>query len=106
MRSRGPHPRFRRDSLPHRGPLLSTLGNVTLACGAASLCFGFSAVVGIPLGIAVWIMAQSDLNQMRTGVKDVLGRQQTEAARTSAITGLILSLLFAAGFGAVFLTRW
>jgi hypothetical protein len=105
-RDRRLQPRFRRDALPHRGALLSTLGNVSLAAGALSLCFGVAAVIGIPLGAAVWIMAQSDLNQMRAGSMDALGRQPTEAARVSAITGLILSLLFAAGYGAMFFTQW
>jgi endogenous inhibitor of DNA gyrase (YacG/DUF329 family) len=102
--SRGRY-RFRRDTVPHRGALLTTLGNISLAAGALSLClFGAGAIVGIPLGIAVWVMAQTDLAQMREGIMDSQGRHLTETARASAITGLILSLLFAAGYGAMFLT--
>jgi hypothetical protein len=97
--------RFRRDTVPHRGALLSTLGNISLAAGALSLClFGASAIVGIPLGIAVWVMAQTDLAQMRDGIMDSHGRHLTETARASAITGLVLSLIFAAGYGAMLLT--
>src|SRR5258708_28347942 len=99
------HYRFRRDTVPHRGALLTTLGNISLAAGALSLClFGARAIVGIPLGIAVRVLAQTDLAQMREGVMDSQGRHLTETARASAITGLILSLLFAAGYGAMFLT--
>jgi hypothetical protein len=97
--------RFRRDTVPHRGALLSTLGNISLAAGALSLClFGVGAIVGIPLGIAVWVMAQTDLAQMRDGIMDSQGRHLTETARASAITGLVLSLIFAAGYGAMLLT--
>src|SRR4029077_1129175 len=96
---------LRRDALPHRGALLTTLGNVSLVVGFLSLClFGAGALVGVPLGIAVWVMAQTDLAQMRAGLMDSHGRHLTETARASAITGLILSLLFAAGYGALLLT--
>jgi hypothetical protein len=96
--------RLRRDALPHRGALLTTLANVSLVAGFFSLCFGVGAMVGVPLAIAVWVMAQTDLAQMRAGLMDSHGRQLTETARASAITGLILSLLFAAGYGALLLT--
>jgi len=84
--------------------MLYTLGNVALGAGAISLCFAVGAPFGIVLGIAVWIMAQRDLGQMRANIMDAQGRQMTETARASAITGLALSLIFAAGYVALFLS--
>jgi hypothetical protein len=99
-------PRRRRDALPHRGQMLSTLGNITLVAGALSLCLmGIGVLLALPLGIAVLFMAQSDLAQMRQGIMDPQGQQMTETARASAIGGLILSLIFAAGYGAMVLTH-
>ncbi len=100
-------PRFRRDALPHRGRWLTTLANISLAAGALSLClFGAGALIGIPLGAAVWVMAQTDLAQMRDGSMDAQGRQLTETARAAALTGLILSLVFAAGYALWLLVPW
>ncbi len=99
-------PRRRRDAVPHRGQMLSTLGNITLGAGALSLCLmGTGALVAVPLGIAVLFMAQSDLGQMRQGTMDPQGQQMTETARASAIGGLVLGLIFAAGYGAMVLTH-
>ncbi len=102
---RGPaRRRFRRDSVPHRGSLLTTLANVGLAAGALSLClFGAGTLVAVPLGITVLVMAQTDLAQMHEGLMDSQGRNQTQTARASAVTGLVLSLVFAGGYLALFL---
>src|SRR5262249_33439769 len=70
-RERGRRYRQRRDSSPHRGSTIHTMGNVTLAVGAVSLCIlGLGVVVALPLGIATIVMATSDLEQMRVGVMD------------------------------------
>ncbi len=96
----------RRDAEPHRAALLSGLGNVTLGVGGLTLCaVGVPLVVVLPLGIATWMMASHDLRKMRTGEMDPEGRGPTEAARTSAIIGLVLSIVFAAGWGLLALTR-
>ena len=50
-------------------------------------------------------MASNDLKKMRTGEMEPEGRSQTESARTSAITGMVLSVFFAAGWGLLALTR-
>jgi hypothetical protein len=85
---------------------LSGLGNVTLGVGGLTLCaVGVPLVVVLPLGIATWMMASHDLRKMRTGEMDPEGRGPTEAARTSAIIGLVLSIVFAAGWGLLALTR-
>ena len=96
---RGGGAHVRRDSEPHRGKLIATLGNASMFLGGLSLClFGVGAVVSIPLGIAAWVLANNDLERMREGAMDVAGRAQTEAGRTGAIIGIVLSLLFAGFF--------
>lgn len=75
------------------------MGNITLGVGALSLCvFGVGALVAVPVGIATIVMANSDLNLMKLGQMDPGGRVLTENGRKAAVTGLVLSLLFAAGW--------
>jgi hypothetical protein len=103
---RRPDGRVRRDSVPHRGSLLSAMGAVTLIAGGLTLCmFGVPLLVTLPLGITTWLMAAADLEKMRSGEMDQQGRGQTEGARTSAIFGVVLSLFFAAGWGLMLLSR-
>jgi hypothetical protein len=105
-RRREPYERPRRDSVPHRGPLIANMGNITLAVGALTLCiFGAGVLVTVPLGVTTIVLATSDLGQMRTGLMDPAGRTQTENGRTAAITGLVLSLVFAAGWALFHLSR-
>jgi hypothetical protein len=105
FRRRGP-PMVRRDCEPHRGPLLAGMGNVTLAVGGLTLCIlGLPVLVALPLGITTWVMASNDLARMNRGEMETQGRPQTESARTSAITGVVLSLFFAAGWGLLGLSR-
>jgi hypothetical protein len=89
----------RRDSLPHRGRLIAALGTFSMVAGGLSLClFGLGAVVALPAGVAAWVMANRDLELMRSGEMDPGGRPQTENGRTGAIVGIVLGLLFAAFF--------
>jgi len=97
----------RRDAEEHRGSLVSFLGNLTLASGGLALCLaGFPMLVALPLGIATCLMASRDLQKMRSGEMDPDGRNSTESGRTSAVTGMVLSLIFAAGWGLLLLLRW
>jgi hypothetical protein len=96
----------RRDCEPHRGAMLSAMGNITLAAGGLTLCLlGLPLLVTLPLGITTWVMATADLGKMRNGEMEAQGRFPTESARTSAITGMVLSLFFAAGWGLLGLSR-
>ena len=97
--------RVRRDCLRHRGALIAKLGNLSLGVGALCLCIlGLGVVATVPVALTTIWMATVDLNQMRTGQMDPAGRVQTENGRTAAITGLVLSLVFAAGWGLLWLS--
>jgi hypothetical protein len=103
---RRPYDRLRRDSVAHRGALLSAMGAATLIAGGLTLClFGAPLLVTLPLGITTWLMAAGDLEKMRRGEMDDRGRWQTESSRTSAIFGVVLSLFFAAGWALMLLGR-
>src|SRR5947207_6260815 len=83
----------RRDCEPHRSGRLLFLGRCSSVCGALSLCFLLPSIVGLPLGITVWVMARRDLTAMRMGVMDPQGRSQTKQGRNHAIVGMALSLV-------------
>jgi hypothetical protein len=93
----------RRDGEPHRGRLVYQLGVASLVAGCLSLCptFGLGALVGLPLGVVVWVMANRDLALMGTGMMDPVGRPLTDTGRTYAIAGVLLSLCFAGLFAAM-----
>jgi len=96
---RGP----RRDTEPHRGALIGGLGKASLVLGGLALCVaGLTAVVGVPLGIAAWVMATQDLAAMDSGVLDPAGRAQTEDGRNHAVLGVVLGSLFALGYACYF----
>jgi hypothetical protein len=97
-----PPPQF--DGLPHRGELITNLGNISLVVGCLSMClFGLGAVVSVPLGVAAWVLAQNDLAQMRAGRMDPAGKTLTENGRGAAITGIALSLAIVAAYVLFFL---
>jgi hypothetical protein len=51
-------------------------------------------LVGLPLGIAVYVVAGRDLARMRAGRMDKRGWGRAEAARSRAIDGITLSAPF------------
>ncbi len=97
----------RRDCESHRGPLISTMGNVSLVVGGLSVClFGLGALLSVPLGIVTWVLANQDLARMRQGIMDPAGRESTETGRTGAILGVVLGSLFAACYSLWWFGRW
>jgi Na+/proline symporter len=95
---------IRRDYEPHRGPLILSLGNLSMIVGGLSLClFGAGAILSIPIGILVWLMANRDLEYMRAGRMDPAGKVQTETGRTAAVAGIVLGLIFAVFYALVYL---
>ena len=62
---------------PHRGTLILVLGILGLVvCG--------------PLGIAAWVMGNTDLERMRRGEMDRSGEGTTKAGRTCGIIAVVL----------------
>ena len=77
--------RGRRDAEPHRGVLILVLGIISIvlvaiACGP----------VGLPLGIAAWVMGHKDLRKMRENIMDDEGMGLTQAGWICGIIGTIL----------------
>jgi len=65
---------------PHRATLILVLGIVSLVvCG--------------PLGIAAWLMGNTDLREMDAGRMDPAGRAMTNAGRICGIIAVILLIV-------------
>src|SRR5205807_2768052 len=84
--------RGRRDAEPHRGVLILVLGIISIvlvaiACGP----------VGLPLGIAAWVMGHKDLRKMRENIMDDEGMGLTQAGWICGIIGTILDTLCSLG---------
>ena len=86
----------RRDCEPHRGPLLLTLGIISLVLLP---CWMFS-VVGLPLGIVAWVLGQKDERKIRAGTMDPAGLGLTQAGKVCGIVGTALNGLYVLGCGA------
>ena len=78
----------RRDAEPHRGNLVLTLGIISIVlvlfCGA----------LGLPLGIAAWVMGRRDLVKIRQNLMDREGEGLTQAGLICGIIGTILDSLW------------
>lgn len=86
----------RRDGEPHRGRALLMLGALSAFAGALSACsLGYFALIGVPLGVAVWVMASRDLRRMADGSVDPQGISLTRHARQAAMAGVMFGVLFA-----------
>lgn len=78
---RGP---TRRDSEPHRGTLILTFGIL-------SLVMFFIAPLGLCLGMAAWIMGQSDLKKIRNNIMDPRGKELTQSGWICGIIGTVIN---------------
>ena len=94
----------RRDAAPHRGNWLLLLGRTALLFGGLALCLAAPAAVGLPLGVAVWVLGQRDLTRMRAGIMDPRGRGDVLRAMDLAIAGALLSLFGLVIYGSALLT--
>jgi hypothetical protein len=81
----------RRDGEPHRGNLLLGLGGLAVLSGGLSVGTALPGLIGLPLGIAVWVLAERDLVKMRSGLMDPGGLQDVQNARRLGVLGLTLS---------------
>jgi hypothetical protein len=89
----------RRDYEPHRGPLISTLGTLSILFGAPGLCgvltwpFALAGIVGLGLGIGAVTMARTDLEQMDRNIMDPEGRRSTVTGQGNGFVGLVLGAI-------------
>ncbi len=90
----------RRDCEPHRGPLVLTLGVLSLVM--LTICYP----VGVVLGLAAWVLGQADLRKLRAGGMDPAGHGLTQAGWICGIVGTVLNALITLGcvglFGLMF----
>src|SRR5262249_55664718 len=90
---------LRRDCEPHRGPLVVTLGRISLCLsipgllGVAYFPFILASFVGTGMGIIVWVMARDDLDQMEQKVMDPAGQASTETAQTCSKLGFTIGII-------------
>jgi len=92
-----PYRDVRRDSEPHRGSLILTLGIVSIVTA------WLLGPIGLIVGIIAWSMGQRDLKKMRTNVMDPQGLGSTQAGWICGIIGTafggLMSLCCLAYFG-------
>ena len=93
--------RVRLDAEPHRGSTIFGLGVASIVMTVVYLF-----PIGIPLGIAAWVMARRDLRKMDAGVMDPGGRRKTRDGKTCGIVGVCINALFALGLGLIFVLVW
>jgi hypothetical protein len=107
MHEGGDFPRDgRRACEPHRGPILQSLGAVSMLFGLASVCLFLPSLIGFPLGLWVWGMAREDQEKMLAGRMDPGGSEAAEAARVWANNGLVLCLLSWCVWGLLLCDSW
>lgn len=82
----------RRDVAPHRGERLRFLAGVALACALLAYCLAVPALVALPLGVAVRIIARRDLARMAAGRMDPAGGAGTAKAATWAFLAAVLAV--------------
>jgi hypothetical protein len=81
-------------ALPHRGPVILTLGILGLLGSLASfLCCLPIGVVNLALTLPAWLMGRSDLKAIDAGAMDSSGRGTVMAGFVLGIIGTVLTLL-------------
>lgn len=84
---------MRRDCEPHRGELLAALGTLSFTVSMLSCFCCLPAVLSVPLGLTVWLLARHDLRQMDRSIVDPSGREMTRTARLDAMTAVFFGAL-------------
>jgi hypothetical protein len=94
-----PAGQVRRDCEPHRGPFLQLLGAASVILGLLSAALLLPILAGVPLSVAVWVMARRDQAKMHAGLMDPEGKEAVAVARKWAINGLAFCVLSACLWG-------
>ncbi len=98
LHRRGP----RRDAEPDCGAAVLSLGIISLAI----IVVWCAAPIGVILGLAAWIMGQTDLRKMKRGQMDENGRGITQAGWICGILGTLLNGLITLGCGLLIGSVW
>ncbi len=96
----------RRDVEPYSGLWPRALGVLALTLCALSLCFGLTGLLGLPLAVAVWVLAGRDLARMRAGALDPAGRAQAVQARRLAAPAIALAVFGLGFYGSLLTLMW
>jgi hypothetical protein len=101
-------PWLRRDSEPHRGPLLMLLATAALLLSLGS-CLAVPGLVAVALGLAVREMALRDLKRIDAGLMDPQGEDEVGRAHERGMFALgfgLFGLLVVLGLMAHILWTW
>jgi hypothetical protein len=90
-----------RDCEPHRAGLVLGLGIASLIL--AVTCF--LSILGLPAGVAAWVMGQRDRRKMRAGRMDPRGESNTQAGFICGIVGTVMNGLVLAWLALSVLTQ-
>jgi hypothetical protein len=74
---------------PHRGAMILAFGIIGIVLSPPCCC----PIVGLPFGIAAWVMGSGDLAGMEAGRMDVGGRGLTQAGKICGIVAVVISIL-------------
>ena len=74
----------------HRGGLMLTMGILSILLAAAYF-------VAIPLQVITFVLARSDLKEMKNGIRDPEGRKRTKTGRILAMIGFAISIIISIG---------
>lgn len=92
----------RRDAEPDRGAVVLALGIISLAL----ILVWCTAPVAAILGLAAWIMGQTDLRKMKSGRMDDQNRGMTQAGWICGIIGTVLNGLIILSCGLLIGSMW
>jgi hypothetical protein len=86
---------------PHRGGLVLGLGITSIVLILTCVL----SIVGLPVGVAAWVIGHGDLQKMRAGMMDPEGWNTTHAGRTCGIIGTVLNGLVLLYLGLAVITQ-
>jgi hypothetical protein len=93
----------RRDTVPHRGGVVMTLGILGL------VFLPFCGLVGLGLSLCAWLMGRADLARMRDGAMDKEGEANCRVGVLCGMIGTPLNILWLLGcltFWGLVLPEW
>ena len=95
----------RRDCEPHRAELLRALSVTALVCAGFAGCLAVPAVVGLALGVTVWLLGRRDRALMSAGLMGPAGRGETWDAQVVAVVAAALCVIALVSWAVAVLTK-